>query len=304
MRIFVTGATGYIGSAVAAELLAAGHDVLGLARNADSDRKLEAAGVEPHRGALTDLDALAAGARACDGVAHLAFIHDFSQYEENGRIDRRAVSALADALAGSDKPLVITSGVTVAASGRTVTEDDPATSDSPSAVRTPSEEVVLAAAALGVRSVVVRLPTSVHGPGDTAFVPALVDIARRAGFSAYVRDGANRWPAVHRLDAARLFRLALEKAPPGTRLHGVAEEGIALSTIAETIGEGLGLPVRGIPADDAAAHFDWLALFVGLDSPASSDATRRLLDWHPREKGLLEDMRDSGYFAAKALEPA
>lgn len=299
MRIFVTGATGYIGSAVAAELLAAGHSVLGLARNADADRKLTQAGVEPHRGELTDLEALAAGARACDGVAHLAFIHDFSHYEENGEIDRRAVTALSDALAGSDKPLVITSGVTVAAPGRTVTEGDAATLDSPSAVRTPSEEVVLAAAARGVRSSIVRLPTSVHGPGDTAFVPAMADIAKKVGFSAYIGDGANRWPAVHRLDAARLFRLALEKASSGTRLHGVAEEGIAVRAIAETIGEGLGLPVRSISADEAAAHFDWLALFVAIDSPASSDITRRMLGWHPRENGLLADMRQSGYFAAK-----
>lgn len=298
MRIFVTGATGFIGSAVVSELLSAGHTVLGLSRTEEGDRKLAGMGADAHRGELTDLDSLVSGARACQGVAHLAFIHDFSKYEENGEIDRRAVAAFADALAGSDKPLVITSGTTVAAPGRTVTENDAATSDSPSAVRTPSEAVVLAAAARGVRSSIVRLPTSVHGPGDTAFVPALVDIARRQGFSAYVGDGANRWPAVHRLDAARLFRLALETAPPGIRLHGVAEEGVALRTIAETIGEGLGVPVRGISADAAATHFDWLAQFVTIDAAASSDITRRSLDWHPREKGLLADMRDSGYFAS------
>lgn len=297
MRVFVTGATGYIGSAVVAELQAAGHSILGLARNEEADAKLAKAGVEAHRGELTDLDALAAGAQACDGVAHLAFIHDFSQYEENGRIDHRAVSAIADALAGSDKPFVITSGITVAAPGRTVTEDDAATLDSPSAVRTPSEEAVLAAADRGVRSSIVRLPTSVHGPGDTAFVPAMVGIAKKAGVSAYVGAGTNRWPAVHRLDAARLFRLALEKAPSGTRLHGVGEEGVMTRAIAEVIGEGLGVPVRSISEDEAKAHFDWLAMFAVIDSPGSSAKTRALLDWEPREKGLLADMRESGYFS-------
>lgn len=296
MRIFVTGATGYIGSAVVAELLGAGHTVLGLARSADAADALARAGAEAHRGELTDPQSLAAGAQACDGVAHLAFIHDFSKYLENGEIDRRAVAALADALEGSNKPLVITSGVTVAAPGRTVTEDDAATLDSPSAVRTPSEEAVLAAATRGVRASIVRLPTSVHGPGDTGFVPALVDIARRTGISAFVGEGANRWPAVHRRDAARLFRLALEAAPAGSRLHGVAEEGVALRDIAETIGAGLGVPVRAIGAEDAEAQFDWLSLFVSIDSPASSAITQALLGWQPRENELLADMRES-YFA-------
>lgn len=297
MRIFVTGATGFIGSAVVAELLGAGHQVLGLARSDKAADALARAGAEAHRGELVDLDSLAAGARACDGVAHLAFIHDFSKYQENGDIDRRAVTAMADALEGSGKPLVITSGTALIAPGRPVTEDDAATSDNPSAVRAPSEEVALAAADRGVRSSIVRLSPSVHGPGDYAFVPALIDIARRTGVAAYVGEGTNRWSAVHRLDAARLFRLALEKAAPGTRLHGVAEEGITVRAIAEAIGEGLGVPVRSIAADEAAVQFDWLAHFVVIDAPASSAITRKTVGWRPQENGLLKDMRESGYFS-------
>lgn len=297
MRVFVTGATGFIGSAVAEELLGAGHEVLGLARSDAAADALARLGARAHLGDLADLDSLAAAARLCDGVAHLAFIHDFSKYRENGEIDRRAVAAMAEALADSGKPMVITSGVTVVGPGRTVTEDDPASHDSPSAVRTPSEEAVLAAARRGVRSSLIRLPPSVHGPGDRAFVPALIGSARRAGFSAYVEGGGNRWPAVHRRDAARLFRLALEAAPPGTRLHGVAEEGIAMRAIAEAIGEGLGLPVRSIAGHKAPAHFDWLAPFAGIDAHASSTITRRSMGWEPRENGLLTDMRESGYFS-------
>lgn len=295
MRVFVTGATGFIGSAVAADLLAAGHSVLGLARNAESDRKLERAGVEPHRGDLTDLDALAAGAWACDGVAHLAFIHDFSRFQENIEIDRRAAAAMTDALQGSGKPFVLTSGAAFVAPGRIATEDDePA---DPTSGRAATEVAVLAAADRGVRASIVRLAPSVHDEGDYGFVPALIGIARDKGFAAYVGDGANRWPAVHRRDAARLFRLALEKAEPGTRLHGVAEEGIAMREIATAIGNGLGLPVRGISPDEADAHFDWIATFAQLDSPTSSAITRSALGWTPQGKGLLADMTDSGYFA-------
>ena len=296
MRIFVTGATGFIGSAVVDELQDAGHRLLGLARSDDAAAKLARRGVEAHRGELTDLDSLAAGARACDGVAHLAFIHDFVRYEENGAIDRRAVAALAQALEGSGKPLVITSGITVAAPERMVTEADAATLDSPSAVRTPSEEVAIAAAARGVRSSIVRLPPTVHGPGDTAFVPALIAIARQTGVSAYVGDGANHWPAVHRRDAARLFRLVLEHGRPGARYHGVAEQGVEVRSLAEAIGAGLGVPVRAIASEDALAHFGWLAQFIVLDTPASSAETRVELEWEPRENGLLHDLGDAGYF--------
>lgn len=343
MRILVTGATGFIGSAVVAELLAAGHEVVGLARSQEAVDRLAQAGASAHRGQLTDLHSLEAGVRACDAAAHLAFIHDFSKYRDNGEIDRLAVTAMTGALEGSGKPFVLTSGITVTYPGagrrrgqatladgvgvggtratpvpgeednigsglqpatalepvspeQKITEEDDARLDSPSAVRTPSEEVVLAAAQRGVRSSIVRLPPSVHGPGDRAFVPALIDIARRAGVSAYVGLGTNRWPAVHRLDAARLFRLALEKAASGTRLHGVAEEGLPVRTIAEAIGEGLGVPVLSIPAPAAAAHFGWLAPFVVLDTPASSHLTQQRLGWRPRENGLLQDLRESGYF--------
>lgn len=298
MRVFVTGATGFIGFAVVRELRGAGHEVLGLARSDEAAARLAAEGVEAHRGELTDPDSLAAGARACDGVAHLAFVHDFSKYAENGETDRRAVAAMAGALEGTGKPLVVTSGsTTVAGRGRTVTEEDAATPDGASAVRAPSEAIATEAAGRGVRSAVVRLPPSVHGPGDRAFVPALVGLARRTGVSAHPGDGANRWPAVHRLDAARLYRLALEGAAPGVRLHGVAEEGIPMRAIAGAIGEGLGVPVRGIGEDEAAAHFGWLSRFLALDVPASSAITRATLGWTPRENGLLRDLRESGYFA-------
>ncbi len=297
MRVFLTGATGFVGSAVVRELLAAGHEVLGLARSGEAADKLARSGAEAHRGELSDVESLAAGARACDGVVHAAFIHDFSKYEENAATDRRALEAMAGALKGSGKPLVATSGTTVLAPGRTGTEEDAPSPDSPGYTRAASEAFLAAAAGRGVRASVVRLPPSVHGPGDRAFVPALIGIARERGVAAFVGDGANRWPAVHRLDAARLFRLALEKAAPGARLHGAAEEGVPMRAIAEAIGQGLGVPVRGIPTDEAPAHFGWLATFVGIDNPASSALTRDAVGWRPREAGLLADMRESGYFS-------
>ena len=294
MRVFVTGATGFVGSAVVSDLLAAGHSVLGLARNADAADKLARAGADAHRGELTDFESLAAGARSCDGVAHLAFIHDFSKFQENIEIDRRAAAAMTAALEGSGKPFVLTSGTAMVAPGRVATENDrPA---DPTAGRAATEELVLATAERGVRAIVVRLSPSVHGAGDHGFVPMLIDIARRTGVAAYIGDGANRWPAVHRLDAATLFRLAIEKAEAGTRLHGAAEEGIPMRDIAQTIGEGLGLPVRSIPANDATAHFDWFAGFVGIDGATSSARTRETLGWRPTQRGLLADMRESGYF--------
>jgi len=299
MRVFVTGATGFIGSAIVGELLPAGHQVLGLARSDAAASTLAGLGIEAHRGELSDADTLAAGARACDGVIHTAFNHDWSTSREAAaETDRRAVEALAGALEGSAKPLVVTSGtlmLALLAPGRTGTEADaPGSSAIP---RAASELAVQAAAGRGVRASVVRLSPTVHGAGDHGFVPMLIDIARRTGISGFVGDGANRWPAVHRLDAARLFRLALEKAAPGARLHGVAEEGVPMRAIAETIGTALGLPVKSLTEDEAQAHFDWLARFVALDNPTSSALTRSSLGWRPQEPELLTDMRDSGYFA-------
>jgi nucleoside-diphosphate-sugar epimerase len=294
MRVFVTGATGFIGSAIVPELLAAGHEVVGLARGDAGAEALARAGAAVHRGELADTDSLAAGARACDGVIHTAFIHDFSQFEASVETDRRAVLALAGALEGSGKPLVVTSGTAMIAGGRLGTEED---TPRPGVFRAASEEATLAAAGHGVRASVVRLPPSVHGAGDHGFVPMLIGIARRTGVAAWIGEGANRWPAVHRLDAARLFRLALEHAPAGARLHGVAEEGVPMRAIAETIGAGLGIPARGLADDAAEAHFGWMARFVALDNPASSALTRASLGWHPEGPDLLRDMRESLYFA-------
>jgi nucleoside-diphosphate-sugar epimerase len=296
MRVFVTGATGFIGEAVVRELLGAGHRVLGLARSEASAAALARWGGEAHRGELTDAESLTTGARACDGVIHLAFIHDFSAYAAACEMDRRAVEALAGALEGSGKPLVVTSGTALLTPGRIGTEADAPMSGN-AAPRAVSEVAAMAAAGRGVRASVVRLPPSVHGTGDHAFVPALIGIARRTGVSAFVGDGSNRWPAVHRLDAARLFRLALENAPPGARLHGVAEEGIPLRAIAEVIGAGLGVPVRSLGENEARTHFDWLGAFAAIDNATSSARTREALGWSPTGPGLLTDMREGGYFA-------
>jgi nucleoside-diphosphate-sugar epimerase len=296
MRVFLTGATGFIGAAIARELLAAGHEVLGLARSDAAADTLARLGVETHRGELSDTDSLAAGARACEGVIHTAFIHDFSAYAAAAETDRRAVEALASALEGSGKPFVLTSGTALLAPGRIGTEEDAPAPGSAAGLRAASEATALAAAGRGVRACVVRLPPSVHGTGDHGFVPALIDIARRTGVSAFIDDGANRWPAVHRLDAARLFRLALEKAAPGSRLHGVAEEGVTLYAIAQAIGAGLGVPVRSLAKDEARTHFDWLAGFVAIDNPTSSTLTSEALGWCPQESGLLTDIKESGYF--------
>jgi nucleoside-diphosphate-sugar epimerase len=297
MRVFLTGATGFIGEAIVRELLTAGHQVLGLARSDAKAEALTRLGIEAHRGDLLDTESLVAGARACEGVIHTAFIHDWSTTtrEAAAETDRQAVEAVAGALEGSGKPFVVTSGTALLAPGRISTEGDaPVSAAVP---RAASEATVLAAVGRGVRGSIVRLPPSVHGAGDHGFVPMLIDIARRTGVSAFVGDGANRWPAVHRLDAARLFRLALEKAAPGTRLHGVAEEGVPMRAIAEVIGERLGVPVRSLTEDEAQAHFDWFARFVAIDNPTSSALTREALGWSPKESGLLTDMRESGYFS-------
>ena len=296
MRVFLTGATGFIGEAIVRELRAAGHQVIGLARSDAAANILARSGVEAHRGDLADTASLAAGARACDGVIHTAFIHDFGAYAAAAETDRRAVEALTGALEGSGKPFVLTSGTALLAPGRVGKETDAPAPGSAASLRAAAEATTLAAAGRGVRACVMRLPPSVHGAGDHGFVPALIDIARRTGVAAFIGDGANRWPTVHRLDAVRLYRLALEHAAPGARLHAVAEEGVPLSAIAEAIGTGLGVPVRSITKSEAPAHFDWMAAFVGIDNPTSSAVTREALGWSPKELGLLADMKEGGYF--------
>lgn len=296
MRIFLTGATGFIGRAIVSELHAAGHTVVGLARSVASDEALAQMGVEAHRGDLSDPGSLADATGICDGVIHTAFNHDWSTPREvASETDRQAVEAMIGALEGSGKPFVLTSGTAILTPGRTVTEqDDPA---SATAYRAASEAIALSAASRGVRTSIIRLPPSVHGTGDHGFMPMLIDVARRTGIAAFVGDGTNRWPAVHRSDAAHLFRLAVENAPPGARLHGVAEEGIPMREIAETIGRGIGVPVRGLSEDEAQTHFEWFAHFVAIDNPTSSILTRETLGWSPKGPGLLADMRDNGYFA-------
>ncbi|MET8828707.1 SDR family oxidoreductase [Streptomyces sp. NPDC004610] len=298
MRVFLTGATGFIGSAVTRLLLDAGHTVVGLARSEQSATALAAIGAEAHPGDLGDLDALRAGAGAADGVIHTAFIHDFADYAAASLTDLRAIGAMGEALAGSGRPFVVTSGTAGLTQGTLATEDTPADPAVPGALRAPSEQAALALAERGVRASVVRLPPSVHGPGDKGFVPALIRIAREKGAAAYVGDGGNRWPSVHRLDAARLFRLALERAPAGARLHGVADEGVPFRDIAGAIGRGLAVPVESLAADAALDHFGWLGTFAMSDVPASSALTRELLDWHPDQPGLLADLEEGFYFRA------
>ncbi|MBC8154120.1 MAG: SDR family oxidoreductase [Bacteroidetes bacterium] len=296
MRIFVTGATGYIGSALVQELIGAGHQVLGLARSEETARKLAAAGVEAHLGALNDLDSLRRGAAASDGVIHTAYNHDFSAYATAGETDRQAVEALGSALIGSDRPFVITSGITVLTPGRIAIETDAPDLNAASAPRIPSEEIMQKLATQGVRTSVVRLSPSVHGEGDYGFVPTLIGIAREKGVSAYIGDGTNRWCAVHRLDATHLFRLALEKGTTGARYHGVADEGIPVRDIATLIGQHLNLPVVSKPAEEAADHFGWLGAFLSVDCPASSALTQQRLDWHPSQPSLLADLNQGHYF--------
>ena len=296
MRVFVTGATGFVGSAVVQELLQAGHQVLGLARSAASASALTTLGISVHRGGLHDAESLAAGARVCDGVIHTAFNHEWAttSREQAAETDRMVVEAMIGALAGSSKPLIVTSGTALMSPpGRSLVEADVPPNATGRAV---VEELTIAAASRGVRASVIRLSPSVHGAGDHGFVPMLIDLARRKGVSVHIGEGENRWPAVHRFDAARLFRLALEKAEAGTRWHAAGEEGVPMREIASTIGEGLGLPVRSMNAEEAAAHFEWFAHFVGIDNPTSSTVTRTTLGWEPREIGLLQDMRENGYF--------
>jgi nucleoside-diphosphate-sugar epimerase len=292
MRVFVTGATGFIGSAVVPELINAGHQVLGLARSEAGAKSLLAAGAQVQRGDLTDLESLRSGAAAADAVIHLAFIHDFSKFQENCEIDGRAIEALGSALAGSDRPLIVTSGTGLVTPGRLATEDVAA----PNLPQMPrvSEQAAFSMAPRGVRVSVVRLP-QVHDTVKQGLVTYAVALAREKGVSAYVGDGRNRWPAAHVLDTARLYRLALEKQEAGARYHAVAEEGVLLRDIAEAIGRGLKVPVVAMSQEDAAAHFGWLGRFAGLNLTASSAQTQQRLGWHPTGPGLIADLDQMRY---------
>lgn len=296
MKIFITGATGFIGSAIVQELISAGHQVLGLARSDAAAASLAAAGAKVLRGSLEDLESLRSGADSADGVIHAGFNHDWSNYAAAADTDKRAIDTLGAALAGSDRPLIVTSGTLLAQrQGPLATEED---APNPSFPRK-SEEAALAMASRGVRISVLRLPPSVHGDGDHGFVPALISIAREKGVSAYVGDGRNRWPAVHRLDAAHLYRLVLEKGSAGARYHGVADEGVPFRGIADIIGRRLHVPVIAESLEETADHFGWMAPFVGVDCPASSAQTQVRLGWRPSQPGLIPDLDQPHYFATE-----
>ncbi len=298
MRVFVTGATGFIGSAVVKELIAAGHQVRGLCRSDDKAASLAAAGAEVHRGSIDDVDSLRDGAARADGVIHLAFNHDFSTFAANCEADRRVIKVLGSALAGSDRPLIVTSGTVIAkaAPGQPATEDAAVVS-SDVFPRAASEEAAAAVAAEGGNVSVVRLP-QVHDTAKQGLITYAIATAREKGVCAYVGDGHYRWPAAHVLDTARLYRLAIEKAEPGARYHAVAEEGVPYRDIAEAIGRRLKIPVKSIAVEEAEVHFGWLARFVGRDFPASSEQTRRKLGWQPTGPGLIADLEQLHGFDA------
>ena len=326
MQIFITGASGFIGSAVVGELMGAGHSVTALARSEAAAKALSAKGVQPIAGNLDDRECLRRAASASDGVIHLAFMHGPSQIPFAQRMgvffgglpsgigarfmaaaseaDRLAIDTFGDALKGSGRPLVTTFGTMGLShvgfrASKPATEEDAPDPLSPGIVRARTEENVEALASLGVRATMIRLAPTVHGPGDTGLVPQLIGIARKRGRFAYVGDGQNRWPAVHRLDAARLFRLALEKGVAGARYHGVAEEGIPFRSIAEVIGRQLSIPVETVSAREAAKHFSWFGAFAATDNPTSSQRTRDQLGWEPTGPELLTDLHGSSYFAAR-----
>ncbi|WP_330349781.1 SDR family oxidoreductase [Streptomyces sp. NBC_00582] len=297
MRVFVTGATGFIGSAVVRELLDAGHRVTGLARSDTAAAALTAAGVDVHRGDLDDPGSLREGAAGADGVVHLGFVHDFSDFAGACATDLRAIETIGAALEGTGRPLVMASGTTGLAQGTVGTEEDTVPPNSFGMVRARSENTAVALAGRGVRASAVRFPPTVHGRGDHGVLAGLIAIARQKGFSAHIGDGTNRWPSVHRSDAARLVRLALESAPAGTRLHAVDDEAVPFHAVAAVLGRHLDLPVRGVSPDEAVAHFGWLGNVAGLDVPASSALTRKWLGWEPTGPGLIEDLDEGHYFA-------
>jgi nucleoside-diphosphate-sugar epimerase len=292
MRVFITGATGFVGSAIVQELLSAGHQVLGLARSDGSADALGRAGAEVLRGSVGDLDCLRRGAAEADGVIHTAFNHDFSKFAENCEEDRRAIETLGAVLEGSERPLLVTSGLAMLAEGRLAIEAD---KPGPGFPRR-SEAAAAAVAERGVRAATVRLPPSTHGAGDHGFVPFLIQLAREKGVSAYIGDGSNRWAATHRFDAARVYRLALERGAADGPYHAIAEEAVPFKAIAESIGRHLNLPVSALSPDEAQAHFGWFAMFAGMDVPASSAHTRSILGWAPTGPTLLQDLDEAGYF--------
>src|SRR6202047_5275807 len=292
MRVFVTGATGFVGSAIVPELIGAGHQVLGLARSEAAAASLTTAGADVQRGSLDDLESLRNGASAADAVIHAGFIHDFANYAAAAETDRRAIETIGAVLTGSERLFIVTSGTALAAPGRVATETSVANSNFPRK----SEEAAASAAAGGARVSVLRLPPSVHGVGDHGFVPLLIRIAREKGVSAYVGEGLNRWPGVHRLDAAVLYRLVLESGLVAPRYHAVADEGVPFREIAQVIGRRLYVPVVSKSPEEAADHFGWFAHFVGLDCPASSARTQEQLGWHPMKASLIPDIDQPSYF--------
>jgi nucleoside-diphosphate-sugar epimerase len=298
MRVFVTGASGWIGSAAIPELIAAGHEVIGLARSEQAAARVTAQGATPHPGSLDDLDSLRAGAEAADAVLHLGFKHDFSDMAGAGRTERAVIQTFGDVLAGSDRPFLFAAGVAGLTPGRAVTEADPNPMSGPDAPRGGAEQLALSFADRGVRPVSLRFAPTVHGEGDHGFIATIAGVARQRGTSGYVGDGTNRWSAVHRLDAARLVRLALESGAAGSVVHAVAEGGIATRDIAAGIGQSLDLPVASVAPDQAADHFGWIGAFFGLDMSASSTITQETLGWTPTGPTLLADLAAGHYRGA------